>query len=100
MASATLEQVFTYHSPFGIQQERYVTLRTNARALAELIVELTPASREQSVALTKIQEAVMWANSAIAIHEKPPLVPRTVEEEAKFEGYPQCDGPVSTKESV
>ena len=70
MAALDLKNVFTYHAPLSGQPERYVALRESARAFAELIVESTPASREQSVALTNVQQAVMWANAAIAINEK------------------------------
>ena len=70
MAGLDLKNVFTYHTPLPGQPERYVALRENARTLAELIVASTPASREQSVALTNVQQAIMWANAAIAINEK------------------------------
>lgn len=70
MASATLEQVFTYHPPFGTQQERYVGIRGAALKFSQLISVSTPPSREQSVALTNVQQAVMWANAAIAINEQ------------------------------
>jgi len=70
MSSATLDEIFTYHAPKGTQQERYVALRESAKVFAKLIVSSTPASREQSVALTNVQQAVMWANAAIAINEK------------------------------
>lgn len=60
---------FTYHAPSGNQTERYEDLRAGAFGLAELIVETTPHSREQSLALTKLEEAVMWANAAIARNE-------------------------------
>ena len=64
-----LDNVFTYHAPKGDQQERYVALRVKARELAQLVMDRTPTSREQSLALTSIQQAVMWANAAIAINE-------------------------------
>lgn len=66
-----LKNVFTHHAPFGTQVARYELIRAKARELAELVVELTPFSREQSVAVTNIQQAVMWANAAIAINEQP-----------------------------
>lgn len=65
-----LDNIFTYHAPKPGQQERYVALRETAKALATLIQDSTPASREQAVALTNVQQAVMWANAAIAINEK------------------------------
>jgi hypothetical protein len=67
--NATLDQIYTYHVPKGTQQDRYVALRGAARAFAELIVASTPQSREQAVALTNVQQSVMWANAAIAINE-------------------------------
>lgn len=64
-----VERRFTYHPPKEGQPERYVLLRDAARALALLVLEYTPASREQSLAITKLEEAVFWANAAIARRE-------------------------------
>jgi hypothetical protein len=64
-----IERDFTYHPPKGDQAERYVRIRDKAKELALLIVEVTPASREQSSALTKLDEVVMHANAAIARNE-------------------------------
>jgi hypothetical protein len=66
---ARIENDFRYHAPKDDQVERYETIRSRGRALAEYIIERTPSSREQSVALTKLEEAVMWANAAIARNE-------------------------------
>lgn len=64
-----LETRFTYHAPKGDQPARYVELRDAAKTFAELIVAKTPVSREQSLALTDLEQAVMWANAAIARRE-------------------------------
>ncbi len=64
-----LDKIFTYHAPKGDQGERYIKLREKAKEFAEAVVDLTPASREQSLAVTAIQQASMWANAAIAINE-------------------------------
>lgn len=64
------EEVFTYHEPRADQPLRYKAIRAKAKELAETIIQNTPQSREQSVALTNVQQAVMWANAAIAINEK------------------------------
>lgn len=64
-----IERRFTYHPPKGDQAERYEKLRTAAREFAELICELTPKSREQSLALTNLEASVMYANAAIARNE-------------------------------
>lgn len=64
-----VEKAFTYHAPKEGQPARYTAIRDAAKALAVLIVTETPVSREQSLALTKLEEAVMWANAAIARNE-------------------------------
>jgi len=60
---------FTYHPPKGDQTLRYEALRASGRHLAEEIMEFAPDSRERSLALTKVDEAIMWANAAIARNE-------------------------------
>lgn len=57
---------FTYHAPKEGQLDKYTQIREQARRLARNIVHLTPESREQSLAITRLEEAVMWANAAIA----------------------------------
>lgn len=69
ITNAQIENSFTYHPPVGNQQERYVALRDKAKDLALDIINLTPSSREQSTAITKLEEAIMWANKAIACNE-------------------------------
>jgi hypothetical protein len=66
---ARLENTFTYHAPKGNQTGRYAMLRSTARGLAQDILEATPKSREQSLALTHLEEAIFWANAAIARNE-------------------------------
>jgi hypothetical protein len=61
-----LDNRFSYHAPKGDQPERYTKIRAKAKELAELIVELCPESREQSLAITRLEEVSMWANAAIA----------------------------------
>ena len=64
-----IENNFKYHSPKEWQPEKYTELRNKAKELAYLIDELCPASREKSLALTKIEESIMWANASIARNE-------------------------------
>ena len=66
-----IEATFTYHPPFGTQAQRYGYLRAKAKELAYLIQEECPDSREKALALTNLQQTIMWANAAIAINEKP-----------------------------
>jgi hypothetical protein len=65
-----LQEIFTYHRPFGDQPFRYQAIRETALKLGELILATCPDSRERSLAITNLQQAVMWANSSIAINEK------------------------------
>ncbi len=57
---------FTYHRPPAELQETFFQLREKAKELALLIVEKVPSGREQSSALTRLEEAVMHANAGIA----------------------------------
>lgn len=70
MDPATIESNFTYRKPRGDQPARYECLRGEARALALSINGACPDSREKSLALTKLEECVMWANAAIARHDQ------------------------------
>ena len=64
-----IETNFKYHSPKDDQPVRYEEIRASAKAFAKTINRCTPASREQSLAFTALEEAVMHANSAIARNE-------------------------------
>lgn len=64
-----LDKRFTYHSPKESQPERYGLIRDEGKALARTIMLSCPESREKSIAITKIEEAVMWANASIARNE-------------------------------
>lgn len=61
-----LHRRFTYHAPDDAKQARHAQLRSAALAYATILAELTPHSREQSLALTHLEEALMWGNAAIA----------------------------------
>jgi hypothetical protein len=64
--NSQIENNFKYHSPKEGQPEKYAAIREKAKELAILIEETAPNSREKSLAMTKIEESVMWANAAIA----------------------------------
>jgi hypothetical protein len=61
-----LDRRFTYHAPKPGQPELYVAIRDKARELAVLVSDAQPNSRERALAITAIEEAVMWANAGIA----------------------------------
>lgn len=62
-------KAFTYHAPKADQPRRYTMIRDTAAALAGLLTCNCPPSRELSLALTKLEESVMWANASIARNE-------------------------------
>jgi len=69
MDAKEIEKRFTYHAPKGNQPAKYEGIRQQAKVFAELLDGLCPESREKSLAFTSLEEAVMWANAAIARNE-------------------------------
>lgn len=61
----TIERNFTYHPPKPGEPEKYVQLRDKAKELAILIDGLCPPGREMALALTNLEQTIMWANAAI-----------------------------------
>lgn len=61
-----LENRFNYHKPDEEKALKHHTARNECHKLALVIVALTPDGREQSLAVTKIEEAMFWANAALA----------------------------------
>jgi len=64
-----LDNDYSYHAPKGDQAARYIEIRDAAKVLALTIVKNSPVSREQSVALTLLDQLAMMANAAIARNE-------------------------------
>lgn len=65
-----IENNFKYHAPKPNQIPRYEIIRNLAREFALQLNAYCPESREKSLAITKLEECVMWANAAIARNEK------------------------------
>lgn len=62
-----LQNRFTHHPPKDENvTKKYEAIRGDALEVAILITRLAPKSRERSLAITNIEQAVMWANAAIA----------------------------------
>lgn len=61
------EHVFRYHAPTDEQLEAYEALRAVAKLAAETILAYVPGGADQSTALTKVREFVMWANAGVAL---------------------------------
>lgn len=69
MSNPMIEKNFSYHAPKNDQPQRYQSIRDDAKDMAKTIIESCPESRERSLALTNLEQAVMWANAAIARNE-------------------------------
>ena len=69
MRQDEIQELFTYHPPSSEAQiDTYEKLRNAVRSLAYLVHELTPGCPEQTIAIRKLHEASMAANSAVALH--------------------------------
>jgi hypothetical protein len=64
-----IHRSLTNQPPTPEQIERIELLRQVGKTLGTAIVEQTPASREQSLAITKLEECVMWAVKAIVLED-------------------------------
>jgi hypothetical protein len=64
-----IEKRFTFHPAKDDQPERYEKLREEAKKLAMSITQFCPPSRERALALTNLEQAMMWANAGIARNE-------------------------------
>lgn len=64
-----LDNNFSYHAPKDDQTERYEEIREYAKDLALIMLQFCPPSRERSLALTQLEDSVMWANASIARNE-------------------------------
>ena len=66
MKAEEIERNYATHR-FGNDQAREIgCVKHQARDLALMINDRCPDSREKSLALTKLEEATMWACAAIA----------------------------------
>jgi hypothetical protein len=66
MDAKDIENRFTYHKPDEHQAAYYELLRNTAKQFAKLIDTVCPEGREKALAITNLEQSVMWANAAIA----------------------------------
>ena len=74
MDSEELRVRFSYHAPDGSAVvDTYQVVRDAALSYAQLLADLVPPSRELSLAVTNLEQTVMWANAGIARrpHQQP-----------------------------
>lgn len=62
-----IDDVFKFLKSDDKQSMQYEMIRSQAISFAETIVVNTPGCADQTVALRCVREAVMWANSSIAL---------------------------------
>ncbi len=62
---------FNYYPPNEERAAQHLEVREKLKAAAVLVVVTTPPSREQSIAITKLEEAMFWANAALARSSPP-----------------------------
>lgn len=67
MATEDLKHRFSFHSaPNEEKRNEHTSMRVACYEAAKTIDEKAPDSREKSLAITKLEEAMFWANAAIA----------------------------------
>ncbi len=58
---------FTYHKPHTDEiRDQHDNVRALCLSVARSFAGTLPAGRERALALTKLEEAMFWANAAIA----------------------------------
>lgn len=67
MAPEDIAHRFAFHAA-TTQEKRdaHTSVRQHCRQLADYINDNVPDGREKSLAITRIEEAMMWANAALA----------------------------------
>jgi hypothetical protein len=65
MDQAEIDKRFDHHPPTDEKVVVHRVVRASYKELAESIASL-PESREKSLALTALEESLMWANACIA----------------------------------
>lgn len=64
--NAKIENNFSYHAPTDTQRVTYEWLRAAFKNVAYDIEFSCPESREKALAMTNLEQALAWANAAIA----------------------------------
>ena len=70
MDSADIENRFAFH-PATTEEKRaaHTSVRHHCRVLADFLNEKLPEGREKSLAVTHLEEVMLWGNAALARKE-------------------------------
>jgi hypothetical protein len=63
-----LNELFSYHPPFGDANLRYENIRSAAKQFAKAVLINVPPGADRTAAIRKIREAVMTANAGVALN--------------------------------
>ncbi|MEV8124761.1 hypothetical protein AB0P07_11710 [Streptomyces sp. NPDC085944] len=67
MQPADIEHRFAFHAATTQEKrDEHTSVRQHCRRLADELNERLPEGREKSLAITKLEEVMFWANAAIA----------------------------------
>lgn len=66
MTNEDLENRFNYHPAGVVKGYQHTAVRAACFELAEDLNNWLPEGREKALAITKLEEAMFWANAAIA----------------------------------
>lgn len=61
-----LENRFEHHPPDDVRRIHHEAARATLKETAGNLMELVPPGRELQLVLTKLEEAMFWANAGIA----------------------------------
>lgn len=65
-AREDIDNRFDYHTPTPERAMEHAGVRRRLREDAHYLLDVLPDSREKSLAITKLEEAMFWANAALA----------------------------------
>lgn len=63
---ADIEWRFQYHKPSEKKAVGHMDIRSGCELAAKRIMAICPPGRERSLAITKLEEAMMWGNASLA----------------------------------
>lgn len=71
MDALDIERRFSHHPPSNsVVAGNHSAVRTYLLSAAKLLNKTLPEGREKSLAITALEESMMWSNAAIARNQK------------------------------